>query len=351
MMTKEHANEVIHQLGFPLHVMLDLPESTAFQVETVSSGTTALTLRVTALDGSGGTYFVKTTQADGGSQTHLNLGLREVQFYGLIDGLSPGSYPNIPKCISYFISEDQDNYYLVLEDLSESHQSHETVDFNRLENWQIALSALADFHKHYTHKLTAEQIQTYADAPGDVDNYIEKLDRAFDQFRTDHCDWVAESVLTLMARLIPLIRVFEMDKAARVFNNELTTLLHRDAHLKNFLYPRSADGAAVLVDWQFWGLGIGTFDLRHLLGSALTDELRPHQAELVRYYYDRYRDGLDVDYAWTDCWLDYRKGIIDNLFMPVWQYTGFGWGIGHWGKTLQAAVDNYEALGCDQIEW
>jgi hypothetical protein len=339
----------MNDLTFPLHKMLDLPQSTAFQVETVSSGTTALTLRVTAVGDPSRHYFVKTLQAGGGTGSHLRLGLREVEFYALIKTLSPGSYPNIPKCIRRFISADEGSYYLVLEDLAGSHQSHERVDFSRLESWKIPLAALADFHKRFTRKLTAEHIQAHADAPGDVEDYIKKLESAFQQFKTDHHGLVAEPVLTLMARSIPLIRAFELEKAARVNKNQLTTILHRDAHVKNFLYPRSADGPAVIVDWQFWGLGIGTFDLRHLLGSALTGDLRARQEDLVRYYYDRYREGLDVDYTWSDCWLDYRKGIIDNLFMPVWQYTGFGWDIKHWEKTLAAAVENYDALGCDRI--
>lgn len=339
----------MNNLEFPIHAMLNLPESTELQVETVSSATTAVTLRVTTLGDPVTRYFVKTLKEGAGTGSHLRLGLREVRFYALIETLSPGAYPNLPKCIKRYITGDGGNYYLVLEDLAESHQSYETVDFSRLENWEIALAALANFHKRFTKRLTAEHIQAHADAPGDVEDYIKKLEGAFRKFKTDHRDLVKEPVLSLMERSIPFIRVFETEKANRVLKNELTTILHRDAHVKNFLYPRSADDDAVIVDWQFWGLGIGTFDLRHLLGSALKDDLRAHQEELVRYYYGHYTDGLDVDYTWSDCWLDYRKGIIDNLFMPVWQYAGFGWDFNHWGNTLEAAVENYYALGCDQI--
>ena len=104
-----------------------------------------------------------------------------------------------------------------------------------------------------------------------------------------------------------------------------------------------------MVDWQFWGLGIGAFDLRHLLGSALRGDMRQHQRALVAHYYSAYLNELDVDYSWEACWSDYRKGIIDNLFMPVWQYTGFGWPYEKWGKTLESAVENYTTLDCDQI--
>jgi hypothetical protein len=348
-MIKNSENDVLNELVFPLHEMLKIPGATELHVEIVSGPTTAVTLRVMALNEPGTSYFIKTLKASTSVGSHLNLGLREVRFYRLIDSLALASYPNIPKCISSYISEDERNYYLVLEDMLESHQSYESIDFRRLENWRTALSALADFHKRFTNRLTAAQIQAHADAPGDVEDYIEKLKRAFHQFERDHSHMVGEPVLALMASLIPLIQAVEIDKADRVQKNELTTILHRDAHLKNFLYPRSADDDAVIVDWQFWGLGIGTYDLRHLLGSALDAGLRVHQEELVRYYYEQYRDGLDVDYPWDECWLDYRKGIIDNLFMPVWQYTGFGWDYGRWGKMLKASVENYYALDCDQI--
>ena len=119
--------------------------------------------------------------------------------------------------------------------------------------------------------------------------------------------------------------------------------------MKNFLYSRDIGGETIIVDWQFWGVGIGTFDLRHLLGSALPWEKRGHQEELVGFYHQVYTDGLEADYSWEDCWMDYRKGIVDNLFMPVWQYSGFGWGYERWGKTLESAVENFYVLNCDQF--
>lgn len=348
-MAKNYGYEGVADLVFPIHEMLNLPESTALQVETIPGPTTSVALRVTVPGTTARSYFIKTLKINTVVESHRRLGAREVRFYGLIDSLSPDPYPNIPKCVNAFISENAESYYLVLEDLSDSHQNDETINFSRLANWQPALFALADFHRCFTHQLTSEQIQAYGDTPHDVENYVGKLERVFRKFRADHLEQVAAPVLSLMADSIPLIRTFEMEKVKRIHQNKLTTILHRDAHLRNFLYPRSPDDPALIVDWQFWGLGIGAYDLRHLLGSSLDDELRSHQEDLVRSYYERYRDGLDVDYPWEQCWLDYRKGIIDNLFMPVWQYTGFGWDYERWGKYLARSVENFYALGCDQI--
>ncbi|MFW5714352.1 MAG: phosphotransferase [Brevefilum sp.] len=272
--------------------------------------------------------------------------MREVRFYELIELLFPNPYPNIPRCLSTFIPEDKSNFYLVLEDITASHHSDESVDFQAPEHWKMVVAALAKFHQCFTHKLGDDQIHDRVDDKDDAERYLNKLNRAFKRFESDHREILDSAVLSLMQLSIPLIRAFELEEVVRVHEKELTTILHRDAHVKNFLYPLSEGAEAVIVDWQFWGLGIGAFDLQHLFGSGFSRDLRSHQAELVRHYYDTYQNGLDVDYSWDDCWLDLRKGIIDKMFMPVWQYTDFGWGADRWGKTFVASVENYHALEC-----
>ena len=336
-------------LAFPMHEILNLPQPADIEMATVSGPTTSLTLRGAVPGEPEASYFVKTLKKGTPPGPHLNLGLREVRFYALIDSLSPDPYPNIPRCIKRHIRHDEGNYYLVLEDCSVSHQSYERVDFNSLKPWKTALAALADFHRGFTQKLEADQIHALADDRNKVEQYIQKLIAAFETFKTDHYDIMDDSVLSLMESLIPRIRAFELEKVDRINQNVLTTLLHRDAHLRNFLYPRSAGGRAVIVDWQFWGLGIGVFDLRPLLGSALPPEMRMEQETLVQFYYEAALEGIEADYSWADCWNDYRKGVIDNLFMSVWQYTGFGWEFERWKDTLKSAVENYYAMDCEEI--
>jgi len=341
--------DVIEGLPFSLYDMLDAPESESLVVEVISGPTTAITLRVQSQDLSDLQAFVKTNKTGTASGAHIRLGVREVRFYQFIDSLDPDPYPNIPRCLNSRISPDEQAYFLVLEDLSDSHQDYQSMDFSKINNWKYGLRALAKFHRSFTQKLSEEQIQAHADDEQDIEAYIGKLEDAFSKFKCDNRDCVPDTTIELLERCIPLIRAFELEKVYRVRQNQLTTILHRDAHLKNFLYPRVGGSETMIVDWQFWGVGIGTFDLRHLLGSALPKELRGHQEELVRYYHHNYSTGFDCIYSFEDCWSDYRKGIVDNLYMPVWQYTGFGWGVDRWGKTLASAVENFYDLNCDEF--
>jgi hypothetical protein len=344
--SKKNFNE---DLPFSLSDMLGVPESEILTFEVVPGPTTSVTLRVQSQDHPDLKAFVKTVKEGRSLGAHIRLGIREVRFYQFIDALTPDPYPNIPRCLNSHISPDETSYFLVLEDLSDSHLDYQSLDFSRVKNWQHGLGALAKFHRSFTQMLGEEHIQMYADDEQDVAAYMGKLEDAYRKFKASNREYLQDSTFGLLESCIPLIRRFELEKVTRVWQNQLTTLLHRDAHLKNFLYPRDGGGETMIVDWQFWGVGVGTFDLRHLLGSALGREMRGHQEGLVRYYHQVYTDGLEADYSWEYCWSDYRKGIVDNLFMPVWQYSGFGWGYDRWGKTLESAVENFYALDCDQF--
>ena len=333
-------NAQLDVLTYSIYDMLGVAETEALAVESVAGTTTAVTLRVTRLDHGDATFFVKTIKRDNNSEVSTNLGIREVRFYEFIDSLDPELYPSIPKCVRRHVSGDGRRYYLVLEDLSASHTDYRDVDFADLESWKCALR----FHRRFAGKLTQDRIEAHTDDREERERYIEKLERAYDQFRAYSRDRVDESIFSLMEESIPVLREIEVEKYARIMENKVTTLVHRDAHVRNFLYPRGKDETAKIVDWQFWGVGIGTYDLRHLLGSALDKEMRQHQKDLVRYYYQIFTQGKPGDYSWEACWEDYRRGVIDNLFMPVWQYAGFGWEYERWADTLGAAVENYYEL-------
>ena len=346
-MTIKGEESILEELPFSLYAMLGVSDSESLVVDTIPGPTTSVTLRVQSQGLPDRKAFVKTIRKGTASGSHLRLGIREVRFYQFIDALNLRPYPNIPRCLNSYISQDESSYFLVLEDLSDTHKDYQSLDSSQIDSWKFGLGALAKFHRNFTQKLNKEQIQKYTDDEQDIESYISKLVDAYQKFKADNAEIVSGSTCELLESCIPLIKHFEFEKLARIQENRLTTVLHRDAHLKNFLYPQLPGGETIIVDWQFWGIGIGTFDLRQLLGSALPREKRGHQEELVRYYHQVYTKVLDKDYSWEDCWLDYRKGIVDNLFMPVWQYSGFGWGHDRWGKTLESAVENFYALDCD----
>ncbi len=338
------------QLAFPIHEILDIESGQGFTMTDLQETHTAVIFRVVIENDPDRTLFVKTSKRLENQEGGKSLGLREVQFYRFLDSFNPALFANLPRCHRAGVGEDGRSFFLVLEDLENDYLSYSDVDFKESPPWISALTALATFHRNMTGKLTASQVAAHADCLEELDGYFGKLRDSFQSFRNNNQEHVDRAVFDLLEKSLSVLYAIERENRKRIHTNQMTTILHRDAHMRNFLYPQTMRGSAKIVDWQFWGLGIGTYDLRHLLGSSLNSDTREKQRYLVRHYFEAYTEGLSQDYTWENCWNDYCKGVIDNLFMPVWQHAGFGWSFDEWGATLQAAVENYYALGCDKMQ-
>ncbi len=142
------------------------------------------------------------------------------------------------------------------------------------------------------------------------------------------------------------------------------TLVHGDAHLGNFLFPRRQRSAgppasrpahvagppsgALLLDWQFWHPTIGGTDLAFLIARWEPETRRALEAPLLH----RYHDGLlahgVTGYTRSDCYDDYRLSVIlVSLFIPIWQRTLWGWKPDL--RAVETVMTAYEELGCEEM--
>ena len=205
-MTIISEKNLIEDLAFSLSAMLGVTESENLMVDPVPGPTTSVTLRVQSQEPSDLKAFVKTVKNGHTSGLHLRLGIREVRFYQFMDALDLDPYPNIPRCLNSYVSTDEKSYFLVLEDLSDSHQDYQLMDFSKIESWKFGLSALAKFYRNFTHKLSKEQIQLVADDEHNIEAYLKKLEDAYRKFKADNSDYVSFPFFELMESCIPVIR-------------------------------------------------------------------------------------------------------------------------------------------------
>jgi len=335
-------------LDFSIHEMLNLASDEKLELAEISKTTTAYTIRVAAAGERQLRYFIKTSRKNADSDLEKRLGKKEVDFYRFIDDQIVETYPNVPKCIRYHSVSEGHQYYLVLEDLSENFVSFDQVDFKDIDNWRCAVHALAHLHGLFYNRLPDESVDLQLNREDREDDNL-RLRESYNSFREYCGDRISKESYEILEKSIPVMRSLEAELKQNLKEKRNITLVHGDAHNRNFLYPKDPNDIACIIDWQFWHFGCGTYDLRHLLGLGLKNEMRKHQNELVRYYHELITKNVNIDYSWNDCWRDYKKGIINNLFMPVWQYVGFGWKYERWKDTLKNAIENYVELECDKL--
>jgi Ser/Thr protein kinase RdoA (MazF antagonist) len=128
------------------------------------------------------------------------------------------------------------------------------------------------------------------------------------------------------------------------------TLIHRDAHAWNFLYPRDPEHDRVcIIDWHEWGISFGINDLTELIVLWWYPERRARMEEaLLRRYHHRLVEYGVEDYDWEQCWHDYRLCAIRILLYPVWMHAE-GRSPTTWWPILERASLAFQDLECANL--
>jgi aminoglycoside phosphotransferase (APT) family kinase protein len=128
-----------------------------------------------------------------------------------------------------------------------------------------------------------------------------------------------------------------------------TTLIHGDAHVWNFFVPRHLQGQTCIVDWHEWSVGKGTDDLVETIALAWYPDRRERlERPLLRHYHERLLAYGVRDYAWLQCWDDYRASVIAGLFIPIAQWIG-GISPNVWWANLERIAVAHQTLECIEL--
>jgi hypothetical protein len=271
--------------------------------------------------------------------SHLN---QEIVFYQTVAPAMKTAF-TIP-CYHLASNLETGASHILLKDVSETHDV--SLSPACRSQCELAIDALAGLHAYWwDHPRLGKDVGSF---PGLEQRQQELLDtqRSTMNFMSAlgadlHAAWRAnyEHVLSALPHL------FQRHATGRNL-----TLVHGDAHLGNFLFPREPEGGgAFILDWQFWHATIAGTDLAFMMA---TDWEPPTRRLLERRLVERYYAGLLAhgvrNYAWDDCWNDYRLSVIlVSIFIPVWR-----WSLFHWVPDLPALTNSmtaFEDLHCAEL--
>lgn len=268
---------------------------------------------------------------------------RELEFYR---DLAPsiGSPPLI-RCLAAVEADDDFPEMLVLEDLRASHDHPPwPLPPSRLQS-ERALEALAQIHaqwwEHPSLGDTIGRLHTRASLTGMVHGVAAQLPAFLDA--------LGDAIPSDARRTFERVFGSSLQPWLRLTDPRALTVTHGDAHSWNFLFPRAGDGPALLFDWQLWHLDVGTRDLAFLIALHWYPERRRElERPLLRHYHQRLLTHGVNRYSFDDLWLDYRRGVVRNLTIPI-LFWSRGMPPEGWFHRLECALAAYRDLACDEI--
>jgi hypothetical protein len=291
--------------------------------------------------------FIKTVKSDDAENVYGEMGAKEARFYEFARGVRGSALP-IPACHDAFV--DDDKFVIVLDDVSDKYRAPDESDLADKETWLRCAESLARFHAAFWnlrntngHPFTVATEQALRDnAAGDRAHLRRFFVHAGERFD--------EATRRVFRRAMEINNALIMEGRARVLSRRNVTVTNDDSHIYNFMLPVKSGEKPIIVDFQFWGRGIGTGDLAHLTRVHFPKAYRRslHTEIVERYHQTLTAHGVD-GYSRDECLRDYRASVAAVALIPVWQFAFFGLKYEDWSGGIDALIDNYNSLDCDDL--
>jgi hypothetical protein len=277
---------------------------------------------------------------------------KEIQFYRDLVPIMAQEAPDhqwpFPHCFDVAYDPATGHSHLLLEDLSETHFTNQEKMPTSLRLCEQVVDAYARFHAFWwEHPKLGNGIgECLTDRM--LDDFIRQAQLKFEQMMGDAPALFTQTQLAIL----PLaVAGWPLRRRQRVMQGRGVTLVHRDPHPLNFLYPHDPSlGAVKLIDWQSWRIDTGTDDLAYCMACHWpAAQLAPIEQSLLRRYYDGLTTCGVGNYDRADCWYDYQASIIRCLFFLMVAWSPAQLVQGAWAKRMHAALVAYERCHCAEV--
>lgn len=294
----------------------------------------------------------------------VEAGVEEVKFYNLIAAL-PRHPPAIVPCYAAAYDEASGNSYVLLLDISETHQPPITRDqqISIVEGVpseayiDSVVDTLAQTHAYWwEHSLlnTATFAVGYWSHTAErFAAYVQRRQTSWAGLIANEGNWFPDELRALYKQLFAALpHYWEQQLAPRFQSKSNLTLIHGDSYFSNFLCPKNPGSAPTyLLDWQSPAFDIAGYDLANLCAAVWTSEQR-HEDQREQKILQRYLAALQAygvqHYSWQDLVTDYQHGLIFWLLMPV--QDGYdGAGKDYWWPKMQCLAAAFKEWQCEEL--
>lgn len=240
--------------------------------------------------------------------------LREVQFFKTLAPQLALTRPRLPRAYYAEINGHGPEFLILLEDAAPAVQGDQTKGCST-ELARLAVHGLVGLHAPSWHNASIIDLDWLADDHNSRNGFILQIYRDALPHFIDRCgEALAAEELKLVERVAQ----------AALFPSEAPAmrphcLVHSDYRLDNMLIDdRNTPPDVFIVDWQTMIVGNPMRDSAYFIGGCLSKEQRqPLEKDLIREYHAGLVAAGVADYAWSQCWDDYRQSTFHGLMNAV----------------------------------
>ncbi|MHC4426725.1 MAG: aminoglycoside phosphotransferase family protein [Planctomycetota bacterium] len=272
-----------------------------------------------------------------------DAGQKEVDFYDAVVNTKTPLLP-VMTCYGTEKSPKTKQCYILLDDLTHTHYQTKWPLPPAQDQCKEAITVLAKMHAYWwNHSRFEEPIFELPSEEG-VRKSIQQAEKLFPKFVNFLGDRLSEKrkkTYDLVFEKLPELCWSRLSSPKRL------TLIHRDAHYWNFLFPRNKEeNQCVIIDWQSWGIGVGAVDLSKMIALRWYPERRQRMEQPLLKFYLEEMQKQHIDYVWNDFWTDYRVCVIVNLLNPVFLHSMLDLHPAIWWPNLERGFAAFEDLNC-----
>lgn len=246
------------------------------------------------------------------------------------------------KCYDAYISDDKKYFLLLLEDISDEFCSANEINRNEMGNWLTATESLAKLHTFYWNGLNSCELKSLHGDNKSIEEKENNYHNALEKFLPYASAYYDNKILDTYHLALEDAIVYERRSNDRREQNRNITVINGDSHIFNFMFPKASSEKPVIIDFQFWRIGLPTVDIMNLIRVAFPFMKEPERhLELLKYYHTFLLDYGVTDYNFNECLHDYYLSTAMAVFGPVFNYYDFGLGHEYWGQGVFDTIHNY----------
>ena len=232
---------------------------------------------------------------------------REARFY---QDIAPTSPIRIPRCYLSLMDIHNDNFILVLEDVSQ-HNFGDQVKGLTAKQVLDAIHTIAPFHAYWWDHKKLSQLTWMPKENLDIlhlfaQNWPDYRHRFFDQMNEEE-------------RAIGDRLNWQGDRLAELHVQSPRTIVHSDFRADNLIFDETSQEHPVIVlDWQLAQRNLGAYDVaRVVCGSVPFEDQQGRHREFVNAWHEGLMINGVREYSQHEAWRDFQTALLMSLYTPV----------------------------------